>query len=132
MLYQWQWYLYKFWVYCWVLQNYCLRCASAGFCLQVHLYEKIAAANITYVSVGHRSSLYDYHNRILRISTYDSNDEQLSWCIGATRPDSYLKFTNLWLHRASEFLAMCYLPSSEETHGSISLINNFDVYDANL
>ncbi|XP_068499300.1 ABC transporter D family member 2, chloroplastic-like isoform X4 [Phaseolus vulgaris] len=62
---------------------------------EVHLYQKIAAANITYVSVGHRSSLYDYHNRILRISTYDSNDEQLNWCIGATRPNSYLKFTNL-------------------------------------
>ncbi|CAJ1958287.1 unnamed protein product [Sphenostylis stenocarpa] len=62
---------------------------------EVHLYQKIAAANMTYVSVGHRSSLYDYHNRILRISTYDSNNEPLNWCIGPTRLESYLKFRNL-------------------------------------
>ncbi|TKY49481.1 ABC transporter D family member 2 [Spatholobus suberectus] len=47
---------------------------------EVHLYQKIGAANITYVSIGHRSSLYAYHNRILRISTFDSDNEQLNWC----------------------------------------------------
>ncbi|WVZ00134.1 hypothetical protein V8G54_026203 [Vigna mungo] len=45
---------------------------------EVHLYQKIRAANITYVSIGHRSSLYDYHERILRISTFDSDNEQLN------------------------------------------------------
>ncbi|BAT93094.1 hypothetical protein LR48_Vigan05g040100 [Vigna angularis] len=62
---------------------------------EVHLYQKIRAANITYVSIGHRSSLYDYHERILRISTFDSDNEQLNWYIEPTRPESSLKFTNL-------------------------------------
>ncbi|ESW21132.1 hypothetical protein PHAVU_005G044400 [Phaseolus vulgaris] len=62
---------------------------------EVHLYQKIKAANITYVSIGHRSSLYDYHDMILRISTFDSDNEQLNWCIEPTRPESSLKFTNL-------------------------------------
>ncbi|KAK7401573.1 hypothetical protein VNO78_13161 [Psophocarpus tetragonolobus] len=62
---------------------------------EVHLYQKIEAADITYVSIGHRSSLCDYHNRILRIVTFDSNSEQLNWSIGPTRPESSLKFTNL-------------------------------------
>ncbi|KAL2330942.1 hypothetical protein Fmac_018523 [Flemingia macrophylla] len=62
---------------------------------EVHLYEKIGAENITYVSIGHRSSLYAYHNRVLRISTFDTNNEQLNWCIEPTRPESSLKFTNL-------------------------------------
>jgi len=66
------------------------------FGLQVHLYQKIREANITYVSIGHRSSLYGYHDRILRISTFDSNNEQPNWCIEPTRPESSLKFTNLW------------------------------------
>ncbi|CAJ1958285.1 unnamed protein product [Sphenostylis stenocarpa] len=62
---------------------------------EVHLYQKIGAANITYVSIGHRSSLNDYHERILRISTFDANTERINWCIGPTRAESSLKFTNL-------------------------------------
>ncbi|KAK7323754.1 hypothetical protein VNO77_27245 [Canavalia gladiata] len=62
---------------------------------EVHLYRKIGSAGITYISIGHRSTLYDYHNRILRISTYDSNNENLNWCIEPTRSESSLKFTNL-------------------------------------
>ncbi|KAG5000366.1 hypothetical protein JHK82_021518 [Glycine max] len=65
---------------------------------EVHLYQKIGAANITYVSIGHRSSLCAYHNKILSISTFNSDSEQLNWCIEPiepTRPESSLKFTNL-------------------------------------
>ncbi|KAL5175924.1 ABC transporter D family member 2, chloroplastic [Glycine soja] len=65
---------------------------------EVHLYQKIGAANITYVSIGHRSSLCAYHDKILSISTFNSDSEQLNWCIEPiepTRPKSSLKFTNL-------------------------------------
>jgi len=92
------------------------------FGLQVHLYQKIRAANITYVSIGHRSSLYDYHERILRISTFDSDNEQLNWCIEPTTPKSSLKFTNLW----ASVLAI------SRKHGSIALNNSFDVYDVKM
>lgn len=61
---------------------------------EVQLYQKIREANITYVSIGHRSSLCDYHNRILRISTFDSNNEQPNWCIEPARSESSLKFAN--------------------------------------
>ncbi|XP_020238735.1 ABC transporter D family member 2, chloroplastic [Cajanus cajan] len=62
---------------------------------EIHLYQQIGAANITYVSIGHRSSLYAYHNRVLRISTFNTNNEQLNWCIEPTTPESSLNFTNL-------------------------------------
>lgn len=62
---------------------------------EVHLYQKIGAAGITYISIGHRSTLCDYHNMILRISTVDANNEQLNWCIEPIKRESSLKFTNL-------------------------------------
>ncbi|XP_027341114.1 ABC transporter D family member 2, chloroplastic isoform X2 [Abrus precatorius] len=62
---------------------------------EVHLYRKIEAAGITYISIGHRSTLYDYHNKILRISTFDSNNEQLNWCLEPTGSESSLNFTKL-------------------------------------
>ncbi|KAK2422013.1 ABC transporter D family member [Trifolium repens] len=43
---------------------------------EAYLYEKIEATGITYISVGHRSTLSEFHNRILRISTNDSDNEQ--------------------------------------------------------
>nr|ABN08200.1 AAA ATPase; ABC transporter, transmembrane region, type 1 [Medicago truncatula] len=58
---------------------------------EVYLYEKIAAAGITYISVGHRSTLSNFHDRILRISTTDSNNEQPNWHIEPTRRESSLK-----------------------------------------
>ncbi|XP_058768755.1 ABC transporter D family member 2, chloroplastic-like isoform X1 [Vicia villosa] len=58
---------------------------------EVYLYEKIAAEGITYISVGHRSTLCDFHDRILRISAADSNNEQPNWCIEPTRRESSLK-----------------------------------------
>lgn len=47
--------------------------------LQAHLYEQIEAAGITYISVGHRRTLYDFHKRVLRISTVDQNSSQSNW-----------------------------------------------------
>ncbi|XP_057725979.1 ABC transporter D family member 2, chloroplastic isoform X2 [Arachis stenosperma] len=56
--------------------------------------ELIGAADITYISIGHRSTLRYYHSKILSISTADSDDEQLNWSIGPTRHESSLEFTN--------------------------------------
>ncbi|KAL4365304.1 hypothetical protein HN51_025795 [Arachis hypogaea] len=61
---------------------------------EAHLYQLIGAADITYISIGHRSTLRYYHSKILSISTADSDDEQLNWSIGPTRHESSLEFTN--------------------------------------
>ncbi|XP_019443662.1 PREDICTED: ABC transporter D family member 2, chloroplastic-like isoform X3 [Lupinus angustifolius] len=62
---------------------------------EVHLYQRIEAAGITYISIGHRSTLCDYHDMILRISTVDANDEQLNWSVEPTKRESSLKSANL-------------------------------------
>ncbi|OVA13939.1 ABC transporter-like [Macleaya cordata] len=51
---------------------------------EVHLYKQVEAAGITYISVGHRRTLYDFHNRVLHISKMDSdsgsaNGHQQNW-----------------------------------------------------
>ncbi|KAI3675629.1 hypothetical protein L1987_85220 [Smallanthus sonchifolius] len=48
---------------------------------EARLYEKINAAGITYISIGHRTSLRKFHKRALRISPLDLNSNQLNWCI---------------------------------------------------
>ncbi|XP_045799620.1 ABC transporter D family member 2, chloroplastic isoform X2 [Trifolium pratense] len=58
---------------------------------EAYLYEKIEAAGITYISVGHRSTLSEFHDRILRISTNDSDNEQTNWRVEPTRRESSLK-----------------------------------------
>ncbi|XP_042461463.1 ABC transporter D family member 2, chloroplastic-like [Zingiber officinale] len=40
---------------------------------EAHMYRRIAEAGITYVSVGHRQTLRNYHKKILYISQYDPN-----------------------------------------------------------
>ncbi|XP_076916853.1 ABC transporter D family member 2, chloroplastic-like [Bidens hawaiensis] len=45
------------------------------------LYEKINAAGITYISIGHRSSLRKFHKKALRISPMDLDSNKLNWCI---------------------------------------------------
>jgi len=54
----------------------------SSYCLilQAHLYSQIKAAGITYISVGHRSTLHKYHNKVLRISKFSSgNIGQQNW-----------------------------------------------------
>ncbi|KAF7835865.1 ABC transporter D family member 2, chloroplastic [Senna tora] len=55
---------------------------------EAHLYQKIEAAGITYISIGHRRTLRDYHKKILRISPVDSNNNQLNWLVESTRDQS--------------------------------------------
>ncbi|XP_076954609.1 ABC transporter D family member 2, chloroplastic-like [Bidens hawaiensis] len=45
------------------------------------LYDKINAAGITYISIGHRTSLRKFHKKALRISPMDLDSNNLNWCI---------------------------------------------------
>ncbi|OVA16379.1 ABC transporter-like [Macleaya cordata] len=42
---------------------------------EAHLYKQIETAGITYISVGHRRTLYDFHRRVLNISKMDSDSD---------------------------------------------------------
>ncbi|KAJ0501074.1 putative ABC-type fatty-acyl-CoA transporter [Helianthus annuus] len=48
---------------------------------EAHLYDKINTAGITYISIGHRTSLRKFHKKALRISPMDLDSNQLNWCI---------------------------------------------------
>ncbi|KAF5733560.1 ABC transporter family protein [Tripterygium wilfordii] len=56
---------------------------------EVHLYQKIKAAGITYISVGHRRTLYNYHSRILHVTSVDSVNDQQNWHIEAVIRDVF-------------------------------------------
>ncbi|WCJ28448.1 ABC transporter family protein [Euphorbia peplus] len=53
-----------------------------------HLYQQIESAGITYVSIGHRRTLYKYHNTILNISTADTCNEECNWRIESINPEA--------------------------------------------
>ncbi|EOY14317.1 Peroxisomal membrane ABC transporter family, PMP family isoform 3 [Theobroma cacao] len=55
---------------------------------EAHLYEKINTAGITYISIGHRSTLYAYHGRVLRISTAGAESEGCNWNIESIHHDT--------------------------------------------
>ncbi|KAI3967265.1 hypothetical protein MKW92_027668 [Papaver armeniacum] len=52
---------------------------------EAHLYKQIEAAGITYISVGHRRTLYEFHCKVLHISKMDtgsdSDDSQRNWLL---------------------------------------------------
>nr|XP_043620504.1 ABC transporter D family member 2, chloroplastic-like [Erigeron canadensis] len=48
---------------------------------EARLYEKINAAGITYISIGHRTSLLKFHKKALRISPVDVASNQPNWSI---------------------------------------------------
>ncbi|KAB2601768.1 ABC transporter D family member 2 [Pyrus ussuriensis x Pyrus communis] len=48
---------------------------------EVHLYKQIEKAGITYISVGHRQTLYDFHKKNLRISTKEPSSAEPNWSI---------------------------------------------------
>ncbi|KAM3683909.1 hypothetical protein ACB098_11G000800 [Castanea mollissima] len=55
---------------------------------EAHLYRQIGAAGITYISIGHRRTLYDFHNRNLNISTTEPNSTQRNWHIELINRDT--------------------------------------------
>nr|XP_027119766.1 ABC transporter D family member 2, chloroplastic-like isoform X1 [Coffea arabica] len=54
---------------------------------EANLYGKIGAAGITYVSIGHRRTLYNYHTRVLHISTAEPLSIQRNWNIEPINPE---------------------------------------------
>ncbi|MBA0848589.1 hypothetical protein Goshw_004270 [Gossypium schwendimanii] len=62
---------------------------------EAHLYEKMKAAGITYISIGHRRTLYAYHNRVLDISSADADSRQRNWNIKFIEQDTLHNFLKL-------------------------------------
>ena len=62
---------------------------TSGICLnlQAHLYRLIEEAGITYVSIGHRRTLFNFHSQVLRISKSDS---ALNWSVEPINPARYV------------------------------------------
>lgn len=48
---------------------------------ETHLYRLIEAAGVTYVSIGHRTSLYNHHNKVLHIMKMDPNCSEPNWYV---------------------------------------------------
>ncbi|CAN6689141.1 unnamed protein product [Malus baccata var. baccata] len=48
---------------------------------EAHLYQQVEKAGITYISVGHRRTLYDFHKKNLLISTVDPSSAEHNWSI---------------------------------------------------
>ncbi|KAL2475849.1 ABC transporter D family member 2 [Abeliophyllum distichum] len=54
---------------------------------EAHLYKLIEFAGITYISIGHRSTLYEFHKKVLHISTMDPTTSQRNWNIEPINKD---------------------------------------------
>ncbi|KAF5803426.1 putative ABC-type fatty-acyl-CoA transporter [Helianthus annuus] len=48
---------------------------------EAHLYEKVNAAGITYISIGHRTSLGKFHKKALQITPIHLESKQPNWSI---------------------------------------------------
>ncbi|XP_059661899.1 ABC transporter D family member 2, chloroplastic isoform X2 [Cornus florida] len=55
---------------------------------EAHLYQLIGAAGITYISIGHRRTLYQQHNRNLNISPMDADSTRCNWSIDSINQDT--------------------------------------------
>lgn len=58
---------------------------------EAHLYSQIEAAGITYISIGHRSTLFKYHNKMLHITKFDLDNPQQNWQLGPITPPAVPK-----------------------------------------
>ncbi|KAI3414936.1 uncharacterized protein J3R85_015742 [Psidium guajava] len=55
---------------------------------EAHLYQLIKAAGITYVSIGHRQTLFNHHNAVLHISKMDADSTLCNWRLGSIDKNS--------------------------------------------
>lgn len=60
---------------------------------EARLYQLIQAAGITYVSIGHRRTLYKYHKKVLHISTANTTSNQRNWSFKNVGEDSVYDFS---------------------------------------
>ncbi|OAY71006.1 ABC transporter D family member 2, chloroplastic [Ananas comosus] len=59
---------------------------------EAHLYRQIKTAGITYISIGHRTTLYKFHKRVLYISKSDSPDSGgRNWHLESINPKTTLE-----------------------------------------
>lgn len=61
---------------------------------EAHLYRQIEAAGITYISIGHRKTLYNYHNKVLHISKCDSRNTERNWHLESIDPTTSIEQMN--------------------------------------
>ncbi|KAK4491872.1 hypothetical protein RD792_002652 [Penstemon davidsonii] len=54
---------------------------------EAHLYQLIEAAGITYISIGHRRTLYNYHNIVLHISPMEPTNSSPNWHVELINKD---------------------------------------------
>ncbi|XP_041989904.1 ABC transporter D family member 2, chloroplastic-like isoform X1 [Salvia splendens] len=55
---------------------------------EAHLYQLIEASGITFVSIGHRRTLYEHHKNVLHISPLDTTDSGPNWRFELLNKDS--------------------------------------------
>ncbi|KAH9612579.1 hypothetical protein KSS87_001776 [Heliosperma pusillum] len=55
---------------------------------ETHLYGLIEAAGVTYVSIGHRRSLFNYHNKLLHIMKATPESNEQNWNVKVISPES--------------------------------------------
>ncbi|KAL3322522.1 hypothetical protein AABB24_039899 [Solanum stoloniferum] len=60
---------------------------------EARLYQLIQAAGITYISIGHRRTLYKYHKKVLRVSTADSTSTLQNWSFKDVEEDPIYDFS---------------------------------------
>ncbi|KAK4343937.1 hypothetical protein RND71_037031 [Anisodus tanguticus] len=60
---------------------------------EARLYQLIKAAGITYISIGHRRTLYKYHKKILHVSTADTMSTQRNWSFKNVEEDPIYDFS---------------------------------------
>lgn len=48
---------------------------------ETHLYKLIENAGITYISIGHRRTLYNYHSKVLHISNFSGESGSINWSL---------------------------------------------------
>ncbi|CAN4096935.1 unnamed protein product [Withania somnifera] len=60
---------------------------------EARLYQLIQAAGITYISIGHRRTLYKYHKKVLHVSTFDRTNTQRNWSFKDVEEDPIYDFS---------------------------------------
>ncbi|KAF3646532.1 ABC transporter D family member 2, chloroplastic [Capsicum annuum] len=60
---------------------------------EARLYQLIQAAGITYISIGHRRTLYKYHKKVLHVYTADRTTAQHNWSFKDVEEDPKYNFS---------------------------------------
>ncbi|PIN20896.1 Long-chain acyl-CoA transporter, ABC superfamily [Handroanthus impetiginosus] len=61
---------------------------------EAHLYQLIEASGITYISIGHRRTLYEHHKNVLHISPLEPTSTHPNWRFEPLNKDSAYNISN--------------------------------------